>query len=357
MNKIIFTGGGTAGHVVPNMVLISELSKEGWDINYIGSENGMERELIEKMGTPYHAIATGKLRRYFDVKNFTDPFKVIKGVFEAVGVIRKIKPDILFSKGGFVSVPAVLAGWLNGVPVIIHESDMTPGLANKISMAFSKKVCVNFPETLSYIGKNKAVLTGTPMREELFKGSKLKGFEICEFNKEKPVLLLIGGSQGSKKLNSILRDGINELLEKFQIVHLCGKGNIDKELSSINSYKQFEYLTDELTHIFAITDIVVSRAGANTIYELLQLQKPNILIPLSAKSSRGDQILNAKSFQKQGFSIVLDEDEITTKDFVNKIYELYDNREIYINNMKKSTLKDGKDAIISLIKQESKKSS
>ncbi|HAN09166.1 MAG TPA: undecaprenyldiphospho-muramoylpentapeptide beta-N-acetylglucosaminyltransferase [Clostridiales bacterium] len=357
MNKIIFTGGGTAGHVVPNMVLISELNKEGWDINYIGSENGMERELIEKVGTSYHPIPTGKLRRYFDVKNFTDPFKVIKGVFEAVKIIKKIKPDILFSKGGFVSVPVVVASWLNSVPIIIHESDMTPGLANKISMVFAKKVCVNFPETLSYIGKNKAVLTGTPIREELFKGSILKGLEICGFDKEKPVLLLTGGSQGSKKLNSILRDSLNELLKKFQIVHLCGKGNIDKNFIDINGYKQFEYLTDELTHIFATSDVVVSRAGANTIYELLQLQKPNILIPLSAKSSRGDQILNAKSFEKQGFSIVLDEDKISMEEFTNKIYELYENRELYISNMKKSNLKDGKDAIISLIKQQAKKTS
>ena len=356
MNKIVFTGGGTAGHVVPNLVLISELKGEGFDIDYIGSENGIERELVTKENIRYHAIATGKLRRYFDVKNFTDPFRVVKGVYQAYSLIKKIKPDIIFSKGGFVAVPVVIAGWLNSVPIIIHESDMTPGLANKISIVFAKRVCVSFKETLTYISGDKPVITGTPIREELINGSKLKGMEICGFDKEKPVILLTGGSLGSKKMNTILRDGLPEILNKFQVIHLCGKGNIDEKLINEKGYKQFEYATDELAHILKISDIVISRAGATTIYELLSLCKPNILIPLSAKASRGDQILNAKSFEKQGFSIVLDEDKILAKDLVNKINELYGSKEIYINNMKKSTLTDGKSAIINLIKQYKKSS-
>ena len=356
MNKIVFTGGGTAGHVVPNLVLISELKGEGFDIDYIGSENGIERELVTKENIRYHAIATGKLRRYFDVKNFTDPFRVVKGVYQAISLIRKIKPDIVFSKGGFVSVPVVIASWLNQVPIIIHESDMTPGLANKISNVFAKKVCVNFPETLNYISSDKVVVTGIPIRKELLNGSKLKGMDICGFDKERPVILLTGGSLGSKKLNSILRDGLSESLKKFQVIHLCGKGNIDEKLINEKGYKQFEYVTDELEHMLKISDVVISRAGATTIYELLSLCKPNILIPLSAKASRGDQILNAKSFEKQGFSIVLDEDKISAKDLINRVNELYNNKDTYINNMQKSTLKDGKNAIINLIKQHKKSS-
>ncbi len=349
--KIIFTGGGTAGHVMPNIVLIKEFIKDNWEVAYIGSEAGMERELIEKMNVKYYAIATGKFRRYFDFKNFTDPFRVIKGVGEAISIISKVKPDVIFSKGGFVAVPVVIAGSINKIPVIIHESDMTPGLANKISAKFSKKICVNFPETLSHIDKRKGVLTGTPIREELFTGNKVEGRKICDFDDTKPIIMVTGGSTGSKFLNNLIRDNLSIILKDYQIVHLCGKGNIEQKLNTVKGYKQFEFVSDEISHIFAMSDMVISRAGANTIYELMQLLKPNILIPLSAKVSRGDQILNAKSFEKQGFSKVLDEDSLNINDLMDAINSMSMEKERYIANIKNSKLKDGKKAVVELVKQ------
>lgn len=349
MSKIIFTGGGTAGHVVPNIALISELIKDGNDIKYIGSKNGIEKRLIEELNIPYYKISTGKLRRYLDIKNFTDPFKVLCGIYEAIKIMKKEKPKILFSKGGFVAVPVVIAAWLNKIPVIIHESDMTPGLANKICSKFATKICVNFPETLKYVDKSKALLTGTPIRSELKLGSKLKGYEICGFDKSKHVIMFMGGSLGSKFLNDMLRECLSELLKNFQIVHLCGKGNLDESLVGKKGYKQFEYVTEELPHIFKISDIIISRAGANSIYEFLQLKKPSLLIPLSKKASRGDQILNAKSFEKQKFSKVIEEEEINKTLFMDTIMELYNNKDQYINYIEKSELKDGKKIILDLI--------
>lgn len=351
MKKIILTGGGTAGHVTPNLALYPELKKNGFEVNYIGSYNGMEKELVEKAGIPYYGISSGKLRRYFDLKNFTDPFRVIKGYWEARRLIKKLKPDVVFSKGGFVAVPVVMAASHAGVPVISHESDMTPGLANKLSLPFCTKICCNFPETIQYLPKDKAILTGCPIREELLTGNKESGLKLTGFHDSKPVLLVMGGSLGSVKVNQAVRTILPDLLRQYQVVHLCGKGNLDETLTSMPGYVQYEYMSDPLKHLFAMADIIISRAGANAICELLALQKPALLIPLSAAASRGDQILNAQSFQKQGFCDVLEEENITPEILYQAVNSLYQNRENYIHAMQNSNQSDAVSRVVALIKE------
>ena len=355
MKKIIMTGGGTAGHVTPNIALMPALKEAGYEIEYIGSYNGMEKGLIEAQNIPYHGINSGKLRRYLDLKNFSDPFRVIHGYTQALGLMRKLKPDIVFSKGGFVSVPVVLAAKTCGVPAIIHESDITPGLANRIAIKGAKKVCCNFPETLKYLPADKAVLTGSPIRRELFSGNKENAYRLCNFPEtRKPVLLIIGGSQGSIAVNTAVRKILPQLLEEFHIIHLCGKGNLDAQLEGTVGYAQFEYASSELTDMLALADIAISRAGANSICELLALHKPNILIPLSTAASRGDQILNAKSFAKQGFSFVLDEETLSDELLLNTVKEVYKNRAQYIEAMSNSGQMDSIGTILDLIKENTK---
>ena len=355
MKKIIMTGGGTAGHVTPNIALMPALKEAGFDIEYIGSINGMEKGLIEATGTPYHGISSGKLRRYFDWKNFSDPFRVLKGYGQAVSLMKKIKPDVVFSKGGFVSVPVVLAAKHCHIPAIIHESDITPGLANKIAIKGAKKVCCNFPETMKYLPADKAVLTGSPIRRELFSGNAENAIRLCNFkDHSKPVLLIIGGSLGSKIVNEAVRKVLPELLEKFYVIHLCGKGNLDNSLSGTIGYAQFEYASSELTDMFALADMAISRAGANSICELLALHKPNILIPLSAAASRGDQVLNANSFKRQGFSYVLEEEHLTAESLLKAVQEVYNNRQKYIDAMAQSGQMDSIGTIVDLIKTEAK---
>ena len=327
------------------------LKEAGYDIHYIGSYNGIEKELIEQFGIPYHGISSGKLRRYFSLQNFTDPFRVIHGFSEAHKLIKVLKPDVIFSKGGFVSVPVVLAGKKCKVPTIIHESDMTPGLANKISIPSATKVCCNFPETVTHLPADKAVLTGSPIRQELLSGDKEKALSFTGLNTDKPVILIIGGSLGAVAVNEAVRKILPELLKDFQVIHLCGKNKIDPSLNGIDGYVQYEYIKDELKDLFALTDIVISRAGANAICELVALHKPNLLIPLSANASRGDQILNARSFERQGFSVVLEEEEITDDILLTLIRDLYNERDRYIETMARSNQQDSIDTIIELIEE------
>lgn len=354
MKKIVLTGGGTAGHVTPNIALLPSLKESDFEVHYMGSYEGIEKKLMADYGIPYYPIATGKLRRYFDPKNFSDPFRVIKGYFQAKSYLKQIKPDVVFSKGGFVSVPVVRAAASLKIPCIIHESDMTPGLANKLCIKKATKVCCNFPETLNLLPKDKAVLTGSPIREELLKGNRFNALELCKFSEGKPILMVIGGSLGAAGVNSLVRDALDELLVDFQIVHVCGKGKIDNLLLNKEGYIQFEYVKDELKDLFAMADIVISRAGANAICELLALRKPSLLIPLPASSSRGDQILNARSFESQGFSMVANEEDLTAHTLVEKVHELYCNRSSYISSMENASQKDSIKTIMNLIKEAAK---
>ena len=349
MKKIILTGGGTAGHVTPNISLLAGLKERGYEIRYIGSPDGMEKGLIEKEGIPYDGISSGKLRRYFDWKNFTDPFRVIKGFGEAHRILKEWKPDVVFSKGGFVAVPVVLAAQALHIPNIVHESDMTPGLANKICFNGATRVLCSFPDTMSYLPAGKAIYTGLPIRQELFTGDKEKGIAFSGCRGSNPILLVVGGSTGSVKVNGAIRSILPKLTKEFQVIHLCGKGNLDPELGKIPGYVQYEYIREELKDLLACADVVVSRAGANAICELLALKKPNLLIPLSAEASRGDQILNARSFEKQGFSAVLEEEAITDDSLLAAIRGVYERREEQIRAMESSSAVDAVTQVLDVI--------
>jgi len=347
--RIILTGGGTAGHVTPNLALLPYLQKEGFEVVYIGSKY-IESEIIPPYNIPYYSVDTGMLRRYKTWKNLTDPFKVFKGIFQSCRVIRKFKPNVIFSKGGFVGLPVAYAGWLCHVPVVIHESDMTPGLANKLSLPVVKKICCNFPESAQNLSKKKAVLTGSPIRDELFTGDRNKGKSMCGFTSDLPVIMVIGGSLGAASVNKAVRESLPVLLKDFNIVHICGKDKKDLSLENTPGYTQFEYVSEGLNDIFALSDLVISRSGANSICEILALKKPNLLIPL-VKASRGDQILNARSFESQGYSMVLPDDECTSEKLCESVNTLYADREKYIKAMEQSSIKDGISSIIEVIKK------
>lgn len=348
MKKIVMTGGGTAGHVTPNIALMPALKERGYQISYIGSYEGIERSLIEEEKIPYYGISSGKLRRYFDLKNFTDPFKVVKGYFEARKLLKKLKPNVVFSKGGFVTVPVVLAAKSCKIPAIIHESDMTPGLANKLAIPSAYKVCHNFPETANHLPDGKSVLSGSPIRQELLNGSRAEGLKICGFTTEKPVILVIGGSLGSVAINEAVRKALPVLLPHYQIIHVCGKGKMDTSIKNLSGYIQFDYVQEELSHLLAAADIVISRAGSNAICEFLALKKPNILIPLPANASRGDQLLNAASFEKQGFSYLLQEEDVTDETLTHAVHHVFENQESYIQSMKSNPASNAIEIIANL---------
>lgn len=348
MKQIVLTGGGTAGHVMPNLALIPQLRNEGWGISYIGSQTGIERDLLAAADIPYHAIATGKFRRYFSIKNLSDPFRVVQGIWQAAALLRQIRPAVVFSKGGFVAVPVALGAWLNRIPVILHESDLTPGLANRLALPFAGAICATFPETLSHLPGEKAHLTGNPIRAELLTGSRERGLQMCGFSPEKPVLAVLGGSLGSVTINNLIRSLLPELRHQYQVAHICGRGNVDGLLTQAG-YCQFEFVGPELPHLLAAADLCVSRAGSNFIFELLALKKPNLLIPLSKAVSRGDQILNARSFQKQGFSMVMFEEDLNREELLQQIDQLYQKRQQFIAAMEQSRLKDAAAEVMKII--------
>lgn len=348
MKRIVLTGGGTAGHVTPNLALIPHLLKKGWEIHYIGTSKGMEYGLLKDIkNVKYHGIQGGKLRRYFDLKNFTDPFRVAAGVFQAQSLIGELRPNVVFSKGGFVGVPVVLGAKLHGVPVVMHESDMTPGLANKICLPFAKAVCTTFPECAKALGE-KGVQTGTPLRAQLFSGKRERGLRLCGFDTAKPVLMVIGGSLGAQAVNEAVRAALPELLTHYQVVHLCGKDNLDASLSKLVGYQQFDYLKDELPDVFACADIMLSRAGSNALSEIMALRKPALLIPYPATASRGDQILNAKSLAGRNLASMLAQEDMTIERLVTDINTLYENRRRYITAL--SALRDS-DGTLKVLEQ------
>lgn len=347
---IVLTGGGSAGHVTPNLALVPRLRAEGFTIHYIGTADGIERSLVEgREDITYHAIAAGKLRRYFSLKNFTDPFRVVKGMLQARRIIREVKPDVVFSKGGFVSVPVVIAA-KGKAPVVAHESDYTPGLANKITAKFATKVCVTFEDTLQYVGA-KGVFTGTPIRPELYEGEAKRGLEFTGFTGEKPILLMMGGSLGAQAVNTALREALPRLTRVFDVIHLCGKGKLDETITD-PAYRQYEYISKELPDLLAAADIILSRAGANAVFEFLALAKPALLIPLPLSASRGDQILNAGYFARKGYAMTLDQEKMTADSLFDAINDLYDRRLSFISAMSSDALADGTDEVLSVIRQQ-----
>ncbi|SHJ69171.1 UDP-N-acetylglucosamine-N-acetylmuramylpentapeptide N-acetylglucosamine transferase [Hathewaya proteolytica DSM 3090] len=355
-HKIILTGGGSAGHVTPNLALVPRLKEMEYQISYIGSISGIEKNIIENANIKYFGISSGKLRRGKNIKNlgrnFLDVFRVGKGILDAKRILKKEKPDIVFSKGGFVSVPVVMAASMLNIPVIAHECDITPGLANKLASRYCDKICVTFEETLKYVDKNKGCVTGLPIRSELFTGKRSSAVEICGFkNSNKPILLVIGGSLGAKCINEIVRKNIQNLLKEYNIIHICGKGNMDTSIEKMEGYYEVEYANEELKHFMNAADYIISRAGANFIFEILSLKKPNLLIPLSKKASRGDQILNAESFRKKGYSIVIEEENLNSDILMEKLQELRKNQEVFIKNMENSNLGNATEKILQLIEK------
>lgn len=351
MKRIVFTGGGTAGHVTPNLALMPHFLESGWDVHYVGTHSGIERGLVESVsGVSYHPIHSGKLRRYFDIQNFTDPLRVVQGGFEAAALMKKLSPNVLFSKGGFVSVPVVYGAWLSRVPCILHESDMTPGLANKITIPFAKMICTTFPETAEAIGK-KAVYTGTPLRASLFLGKRQQGLAYLGFDGKKPVLTMMGGSTGAASVNKALREALPALLSRFDIAHICGKGNLDESLDGKAGYCQREYVSEALPDLFAATDLMLSRAGANALSEIIALKKPALLVPYPTSASRGDQVVNAQSFEKRGFSSVLMQEDMTAETLSGKIIQLWEDRAKYLRAMEAEPLRDGTSQVAQLIEK------
>lgn len=347
MKKIVFTGGGSAGHVTPNIAIMDQLNQNEWDISYIGSHTGIEKELISRTSVPYHSISSGKLRRYIDLKNATDAFRVLKGILDARKVLKKQKPDLVFSKGGFVTVPVVIAASSLKIPVFLHESDLTPGLANKLAQRFTTRIFTSFDEAAAHFPADKTKAIGSPIRKELFEGDAGRGLDFLGFHSSIPVLTIMGGSLGSKAVNEAVREALPELLTRFQIVHLCGKGHLDPSLEGKSGYKQFEYVHDELSDILAATSYVVTRGGSNAIFEFLALKKPMLIIPLSRAQSRGDQILNAKSFEKKGYSLTLEEEDLSKEAILNHLIQLKDNEVSFKQKMADSQETDAISVILS----------
>jgi len=349
MKRIVLTGGGTAGHVTPHLAVLPHLLKEGYDVHYIGTETGIERGMMENYpGVTYHAVKSGKLRRYFDWKNFTDPFRVIAGAVQSARLMGRLRPDVCFSKGGFVSVPVVVGAWLHRVPVLCHESDLTPGLANKICAKFARRIATTFPECAKALGK-KAVCTGTPMRPELFSGSRERGLALSGFSGSRPVLMMVGGSSGAQSVNKALREALPALLPEMDVLHLTGKGNLDESLDTLAGYKQFEFLSEELPDAIACADLILSRAGSNAICEFQALKKPMLLVPYPKGASRGDQILNAESFRKRGLCHVLPQENMTPQRLAAAIRELRQDKDRLMENLTQAPPADGTQAVLGLI--------
>ena len=349
MKKIVMTGGGTGGHVTPNLALIPRLQADGWEVHYIGAANSVEQQLISKLpGVHFYAVAVGKLRRYFDLKNFSDPFRVIKGIAQATGIIRRIKPNVVFSKGGFVSVPVVYGARLNHVPVVTHESDLTPGLANKLCLPFACVQCCTFPEAVQY-ARGKGVHTGTPIRPEVLSGNRESGLKRFGFDRNLPVLMVVGGSSGAQAINECVRAALTELTETFQVLHLCGKGNLSAEYEGVHNYVQREYLDEEMADAYACADVLISRAGSNSLCEILALRKPALLIPYPLDASRGDQVLNAQSFASRGLSRVLQQSDMNPQTLVAGVIALYHDRGSLYDAMDAEPTANGVDNVLAQI--------
>ena len=349
--KIVLTGGGTMGHVTPNLALLPHLLEKGYEVHYIGTEKGVEADKLTAIeGIHYHAVKSGKLRRYFDWKNFTDPFRVIAGAFQSAALMGRIKPDVCFSKGGFVAVPVVFGAWLHRIPVVCHESDLTPGLANKLCTPFAKKVATTFPECAAALG-DKAECVGTPLRPELFAGDKQKGLKLLGFTGEKPVLMMMGGSLGAQAVNKALREALPELLPTFDVVHICGKGNLDAALEGTAGYTQLEFVSAELPDIFACADLVLSRAGSNALMEFQALARPLLLVPYPKGASRGDQILNAQSLEKRGLCRVLLQENMTAATLTEALLSTWADREKLTAAVKAAPPANGTMRVLEMIEE------
>lgn len=312
---LVLTGGGTAGHVWPNFALLEDVqaplgkavANGEVKVCYLGSRVGMERELVEKYAPnwTYYGIHTGKLRRYFSWQNFIDPFRIILGVVQAFLYLYRENAAVVFSKGGFVSAPVVWAAWVLRIPVVIHESDVTPALATKLTLPFATKAIVAFEETRSLCSpkyKDKILPLGIPIRPSLFLGDRVRGQKHFNLDANRKTILIFGGSLGADGMNKKLVPALPELSLKYNVIHICGKGKKFALPDAGPHYHQFEFLKEDMADAYAVSDIAICRAGASSIFELAALRIPMFLIPLGLEASRGDQIVNSKIFQTRGWA-------------------------------------------------------
>lgn len=350
MKKICFTGGGSSGHVTPNLAIIELVKDQNTEVFYIGSYDGIERSIVEKTNTPYYPISSGKLRRYFSWQNFIDPFKILLGVMQAFFILKKLKPKVVFSKGGFVTFPVAMAAKLNNIPLLVHESDFVPGLANKLAFPFAKTICLTFDATKKYI-KNKAKIkiTGAPLRQAVFEADREKAIKQFALDRSRATILVTGGGQGSLIINHVIYESLDKLLEKFNVIHLTGVGKLNNAIANKQNYIQVEYMHEALFDAMALADLVISRSGSNALYEIISLKKKNILIPLSKKASRGDQIDNANYFSQKGLSYVIQEEQLSSETLLKTIHEVFNHQENYEKKLSDYKCKNGVQEIVSLL--------
>ena len=316
---IVFTGGGTAGHVYPGLSVAEVLGKsDDIRIVWIGSAKGMEAGIVRDAGIEFIGVPSGKLRRYFSVRNFFDLFKIFGGLVKSYFVIKKLKPALVFSKGGFVSVPPVVAAGLQKIPVLSHESDLTPGLATRINSRFSDKILVSYEKTAAYLPAGKAVVTGNPVRSAIYDSDPLRG-RAASGAGDRKIILVIGGSQGALQINRLIEEIVGELVSDFFIIHQMGSYSYKE--SDLDGWVTRDFIREELPDFIAAADLIVSRAGASTLWESASLGKPSILIPLGGGSSRGDQLKNAEVFGEAGAAVVL-KGEPSADDLKKEIYRL-----------------------------------
>ncbi|MDY6398691.1 MAG: undecaprenyldiphospho-muramoylpentapeptide beta-N-acetylglucosaminyltransferase [Treponema sp.] len=320
-NTFVFAGGGTGGHIYPGLAVADELrllaSKNNQEIKivWLGNSSGMDKNLVEKSGSvdEFIGIPSGKLRRYFSFKNFSDLFKIFAGLIKSFFTLLKLKPAVLFSKGGFVSVPPCVAAKLLRIPVFTHECDFTPGLATRLNSRFATKILVSYEETKTYLPsdkRDKAIVTGNPVRPVFYstnpeEGKKFLFSERSDYNPEKPILLVLGGSLGAHQINELVAQNLDWLCERFNVVHQCGAKDADSMPKNHEGYFLHPFIYKEMSDVISAADIVLSRAGANSIWECSVLGKPMVLIPLCGSGTRGDQVDNAHFFEERGAAIVL----------------------------------------------------
>lgn len=348
MPAILFTGGGTAGHVTPSLPLIGHFRELGWDVHYAGSLEGIERDLIMPTGVPYHALATGKLRRYFSWENLLDVGRVARGVWQGWRLCRRLRPDVVFSKGGFVSVPVVVGAWLARIPVVAHESDLTPGLATRLVAPLAHTVCTSFPDTRVARARRQQHV-GTPLRGGLLEGERQRGLDHAGLAGERPVLLVVGGSLGSQALNVLVREALPQLLLQFEIIHVCGRGNLAPELDGRCGYAQFEFVTEPYADLLAAADMVLSRAGANGLFELLLARKPALLVPLGLGASRGDQVENAGWAEARGLALQIDERGLDRERLQEALQALWSQRHALDERLQGLQVPDSKALLVDLL--------
>jgi UDP-N-acetylglucosamine--N-acetylmuramyl-(pentapeptide) pyrophosphoryl-undecaprenol N-acetylglucosamine transferase len=337
--------------VVPNLPLMASMREAGWAVTYLGAGEP-EASLVEAQGIDFQRLPAGKLRRYFSLENLLDAFRTLGGIWRAFFALRRLKPAVVFSKGGYVGFPVVVGAWLNRVPVVAHESDLTPGLANRLSLPFVAAVCVNFADT-HFKTDVPIAHTGTPLRVALVNGSAERGRSFLDVQTGQPILLVVGGSLGAQAVNKVVREALAVLGDYF-VVHVCGPGRRDETLAGRPGYRQLEYVTDDWGDVLAAAELVISRAGANALFELVALGKPHVLVPLTRRASRGDQIENAEYAERQGWSFVLSEEALTPASLRAAVDTVAGDIEGFKRRLADAGLRDGTQAIVAEIERYAK---